>query len=462
MFTRQGYELLGYSKNKSATSADYVDGTKYTFTDDNTPLYAIWKEANWTISYNMNGHGSVPSGARTVYSSANLPYYPPNPTNPDGWVFDYWTPFGIEIGDTGNQTFSATWHEASSECPGYLTAFLLDVSGSMFIREGKYNFADFGKAISTIVLMQRDYLCRDNAYAKVMIYSGTEVDNIKSTTTIQELDVTHSTYPGDKEFWERVQPYVFGQAGRGGDENMLSCLYYVINDVFEKFILTDDFTIGSSNLKGISFVVLSDETVIGKNSLGGYSTVKSQCQWISDWQDNVPTIMKLPSESSEVNSTEKKQAAAELITNVFKYISHYYGVNITVGLSELVSGLTSAETKHLMQTKKIPYVNAICRDANGNELHPEGTTDKVDRITLTPSFKWESTKSAASKWTPTSVTIVDDVADEYPSTWTVPYGISQPYDTMTKVTFYNANFVSTKIIQPSDIYVAYDLATNFV
>ena len=55
-FTRDGYELLGYSTNKSATTPSFVNGTKYKFTA-NTLLYAVWGALGWSINYNMNGRG---------------------------------------------------------------------------------------------------------------------------------------------------------------------------------------------------------------------------------------------------------------------------------------------------------------------------------------------------------------------------------------------------------------------
>ena len=79
-FTREGSTFLGWSTNKQATSATYLNNGTYAF-NANTTLYAIWGRAGWDITYNMNGHGQVPSNARTNYTSEVLPYSPPRASN---------------------------------------------------------------------------------------------------------------------------------------------------------------------------------------------------------------------------------------------------------------------------------------------------------------------------------------------------------------------------------------------
>lgn len=41
--------------------------------------YAHWKMQTYAITYNMNGHGAAPYGAKTTYTIAELPYVIPNP-----------------------------------------------------------------------------------------------------------------------------------------------------------------------------------------------------------------------------------------------------------------------------------------------------------------------------------------------------------------------------------------------
>ena len=67
-FTKSGYTFLGWSTDKTATKADYDDQGEYSFTDDETTLYAIW-DPNRTIvgafglCTHINGYSSETMGA---------------------------------------------------------------------------------------------------------------------------------------------------------------------------------------------------------------------------------------------------------------------------------------------------------------------------------------------------------------------------------------------------------------
>ena len=67
--TRTGYTFLGWSTNKSATTATYQPGGSFT-TNANTTLYAIWKINTYTVTYHANGGTGVPSSQTKVYGVA--------------------------------------------------------------------------------------------------------------------------------------------------------------------------------------------------------------------------------------------------------------------------------------------------------------------------------------------------------------------------------------------------------
>jgi len=52
--SRAGYVFLGWAASSSATSASYQPGGLYTANAGIT-LYAVWKAATYTVSYNANG-----------------------------------------------------------------------------------------------------------------------------------------------------------------------------------------------------------------------------------------------------------------------------------------------------------------------------------------------------------------------------------------------------------------------
>ncbi len=87
----------------------YSAGSNYTFGTTSVTATAQWTPIVYTISYNMNGHGTVPSGVKTSYNVESDTYTPPSPANVTGWHFTGWSPASIPRGSTGNKTFTAQW-----------------------------------------------------------------------------------------------------------------------------------------------------------------------------------------------------------------------------------------------------------------------------------------------------------------------------------------------------------------
>lgn len=64
--TRTGHSFLGWSTSKTATSATYSAGGKYTANSSAT-LYAVWKANTYTVSFNANGGTGAPANQTKTY-----------------------------------------------------------------------------------------------------------------------------------------------------------------------------------------------------------------------------------------------------------------------------------------------------------------------------------------------------------------------------------------------------------
>ena len=90
-FYKTGYILLGFSKNKNSTTAEFSAGKSYSFTS-NVTLYAIWKP---TVSYALGG-GKLYSGSQTQSFTAGVSFtLNPPILSKDGYYVDgYSTSYG--------------------------------------------------------------------------------------------------------------------------------------------------------------------------------------------------------------------------------------------------------------------------------------------------------------------------------------------------------------------------------
>lgn len=105
--TKSGMTFLGWSENKSATSATYPPGGTFT-KDAPTVLYAVYGVATYTVTFDLAG-GTYTGGGALVQTvqhgkSATLPN---NPTKEDsdfkGWI-------GNHTSITKNTTITAMWN----------------------------------------------------------------------------------------------------------------------------------------------------------------------------------------------------------------------------------------------------------------------------------------------------------------------------------------------------------------
>ncbi|MBR6065339.1 MAG: InlB B-repeat-containing protein, partial [Paludibacteraceae bacterium] len=109
--TRTGYTFANWSPEVPSTMP--LDGTT---------CVAQWTLQNYTISYNLDG-GNVTSANPTEYTIESEAITLNNPTK-SGYTFDGWTGTGlsgatatvtIAAGSTGDRSYTATWHIASSD-----------------------------------------------------------------------------------------------------------------------------------------------------------------------------------------------------------------------------------------------------------------------------------------------------------------------------------------------------------
>lgn len=100
---RDGYEFLGWSTSKTATSPSYYGGG-YINVEGTTTLYAVWKEKaqQVTLTYDGNGNtGGTAPAAVTVNKGTDVTVRDKNTLEKDGYTFRGW--------DTDKNAESARW-----------------------------------------------------------------------------------------------------------------------------------------------------------------------------------------------------------------------------------------------------------------------------------------------------------------------------------------------------------------
>ncbi len=85
--TKAGYTFLGWSTSSTAATATYQAGGNFSG-NTNTTLYAVWKAATYTVSYNANGGTGAPSSQTKSYGVA-LTLSTAKPTR-NGYTFLGW------------------------------------------------------------------------------------------------------------------------------------------------------------------------------------------------------------------------------------------------------------------------------------------------------------------------------------------------------------------------------------
>ena len=112
--TREGWEFQGWwSAEVGGIELDPSQPVQ-----ESATYYGHWTLIESPITYNMNGHGSVPEDALLVNSVAKMEdYTPPNPEPVEGWTFAGWNPASIAVENCSAVTFTAQWVENGTDIP---------------------------------------------------------------------------------------------------------------------------------------------------------------------------------------------------------------------------------------------------------------------------------------------------------------------------------------------------------
>jgi len=181
-----------------------------------------------------------------------------------------------------------------------------------------------------------EYACFkvDSIDSKIMIYSGTYISNLTSNL-IGSLDLNSANWA---DIMGKVSPLINSVPKIGGTESMVTCFYRALIELQNRWL--KDLEIGSDDqkLKGITFIVFSDESLFGDSVVNNYSDLVHKesgkdptFPWFYDWQKREGgTNNRFP--HSNYDSREGKKDFINGITNALKQMSYYYGVNINWAL----------------------------------------------------------------------------------------------------------------------------------
>lgn len=86
--TKTGYDFVGWSTVPNAATASYAPGGIFK-TNEDTTLYAVWKQKTYTVTYDANGGSGAPT-AMTKYYGTPLKISTDEPTR-DGYAFMGWS-----------------------------------------------------------------------------------------------------------------------------------------------------------------------------------------------------------------------------------------------------------------------------------------------------------------------------------------------------------------------------------
>lgn len=139
--TREGYSFKGWATSKTATSAQYQPGGKYTASASAT-LYAVWEKNTYSVTYDANGGTGAPAAQTKTYGT-DLTLSNTKPAR-NGYVFKGWTTDRM-ITDAQYQpggkytanaaaTLYALWEEYKVKLDGVIYKF--DASADAFITSG--------------------------------------------------------------------------------------------------------------------------------------------------------------------------------------------------------------------------------------------------------------------------------------------------------------------------------------
>ena len=108
--TRTGYTFKGWATSKTATTANYQPGNKYT-NKSSVTLYAVWQINTWTVSYNNNGGTGTIANQTKTYGKA-LTLSNGSGFSKTGYILKSWNTNSAGTGTTYNLGASYTGNAA--------------------------------------------------------------------------------------------------------------------------------------------------------------------------------------------------------------------------------------------------------------------------------------------------------------------------------------------------------------
>lgn len=125
---REGYTVLGWAETPSATAAKYNAGSPFSTTNSIT-LYAVWKPADYTVTFDPNGGTVNPVSKSVVYNEAYgmLPVPTKAGCSFDGWYTDALegtlVTYDTRLTVPADQTLYAHWSPLGEMVmPGFVAA----------------------------------------------------------------------------------------------------------------------------------------------------------------------------------------------------------------------------------------------------------------------------------------------------------------------------------------------------
>ena len=333
-------------------------------------------------------------------------------------VVNRWEP-GYE-GDANNEhhLYAHLWYNWDK--PEYATVVVVDTSGSMY---GE----DYTVVKYAITQVLREYVrvasaaSVDEDYefnAKVILYSGTYLSNIKTTPLLGTFDVVDNKVTVDK-LWKEVSKTIDSISKHGSSEAMLTLLYFAICKVYGNFLekdaFEDGYLVSSRILRCVNFVLLTDESIVTSDTFVDVTRLSSSGdKWYSNfyhqWQSNATN--KFP-----VDYSAGADEVTQNINAALKQLSYFFGANLNWVISKKLSPKGDVGVMETLVPCIKGYNVALWKGE-----WPYGGDGK---------YHIRNGTGTKATWKTESGTMYDDVPQ-----WTVPSSFNiRPLQAMPKITF---------------------------
>lgn len=223
-----------------------------------------------------------------------------------------------------------TWIDVEDKTGAYAVVSIIDTSGSMGDEKGDTKNA--------LVTNLSEFACQDGI-PKLFVFSGRNASTFTDNSqTLDHLNVSQSSI---STLWDKINDVVNDiMSSTSSSEAMMTCLYAAIGSVMSKdggkFASRVN---GSTNLKSLNFVLLTDESMFTSDTMDGYSTVVNGSTWLKNFQSKSATPLPTDADFLETHKSNKATERREVVNklnNALKQISYYTGINITFSLTSIL------------------------------------------------------------------------------------------------------------------------------